>query len=409
MKTWSLADSILAGSVALTLGAAPFSASLGGSILFHTAMAAAVGGMADWYAVTSLFRKPLGLSFRTELVPRSREKLIGAARRMVEEEILTEPRMYRMVKAHSPVERAASWVGRRRDKVEHALEEILLSALLKADTAPLAAGVSASLSVSFAKRDWASFLAALLKEGEARYGESLWPALSKAAGAFLAGLFSHDEVSRFYQRAWELYEKESGSRSMLRSLLEKQAGIDDAKAEVLIREKLSETAEAIARPESAVRQALEKGLSHLEERLLHDEALREKVNARVASLIEGWLSAQGKDALLSLLEDKKPALARKAARLLVSCLCDDRGEGFRKKADRTVLFELARHLPALRKRLGDAAEKALRRYSGEDMAARLEESARKDLQMIRINGSLVGAILGCAGTLLFAAVKGGMA
>lgn len=58
-KRW-LADGILASSVVLTLGAAPFQGEspwLGG--LFHMSFAAAVGGFADWFGVTSLFRRPL--------------------------------------------------------------------------------------------------------------------------------------------------------------------------------------------------------------------------------------------------------------------------------------------------------------------------------------------------------------
>ena len=44
-----------------------------------------IGSVADWFAVTALFRKPLGISFHTELIPRNRDKIIGGIRKAIEE------------------------------------------------------------------------------------------------------------------------------------------------------------------------------------------------------------------------------------------------------------------------------------------------------------------------------------
>lgn len=51
--------------------------------------ASLVGGIADWFAVTALFRKPLGWPYHTALIPRNRTKMIGAIRTMVEQELLS--------------------------------------------------------------------------------------------------------------------------------------------------------------------------------------------------------------------------------------------------------------------------------------------------------------------------------
>lgn len=52
--------------------------------------AALVGGIADWFAVTALFRKPLGFSWHTAIIPRNREKMIEAVVKTVENELLSE-------------------------------------------------------------------------------------------------------------------------------------------------------------------------------------------------------------------------------------------------------------------------------------------------------------------------------
>ena len=80
------------------LGAYPFSHTFWGGFLTHAAGAAFIGGLADWYAVTALFGKPLGISFKTAVIPKSQKRILEMARHMVEEELLTVTNMYRVVK-----------------------------------------------------------------------------------------------------------------------------------------------------------------------------------------------------------------------------------------------------------------------------------------------------------------------
>ena len=49
--------------------------------IYHAYLGAAmIGGFADWYAVTALFTKPLGIPFKTAILPRSKERLIQMGR-----------------------------------------------------------------------------------------------------------------------------------------------------------------------------------------------------------------------------------------------------------------------------------------------------------------------------------------
>ena len=58
-------------------------------LLGFTIEAALVGGIADWFAVTALFKEPLGFSWHTALIPKNREKVIEAVSNMVEGELLS--------------------------------------------------------------------------------------------------------------------------------------------------------------------------------------------------------------------------------------------------------------------------------------------------------------------------------
>ncbi|MDP4091175.1 MAG: DUF445 domain-containing protein [Bacillota bacterium] len=51
--------------------------------------AALIGGIADWFAITALYRKPLGFSWHTAIIPRNREKVIDAISNVVQQELLS--------------------------------------------------------------------------------------------------------------------------------------------------------------------------------------------------------------------------------------------------------------------------------------------------------------------------------
>lgn len=66
----------------------PFQHTFVGGLLAGGFGAAMIGGLADWFAVTALFRRPLGIPFRTAIIPRNREKIFQALVYMVENQLL---------------------------------------------------------------------------------------------------------------------------------------------------------------------------------------------------------------------------------------------------------------------------------------------------------------------------------
>ncbi|MDU2066014.1 MAG: DUF445 family protein, partial [Sporomusaceae bacterium] len=86
IANWALALSFICylASLYLTIS---FHESAGASIFKAVAEAALVGGVADWFAVTALFRKPLGFSYHTALIPRNRERMARAMAAMVQNEL----------------------------------------------------------------------------------------------------------------------------------------------------------------------------------------------------------------------------------------------------------------------------------------------------------------------------------
>ena len=76
--------------------------------------------------------------------------------------------------------------------------------------------------------------------------------------------------------------------------------------------------------------------------------------------------------------------------------------------NRTALAFAARELKRLQRWFGKTAEEEIMKYDGQYLADQLESSVWYDLQMIRGNGSLVGALLGAVIYVAMYALKGGM-
>jgi len=85
-----LALTVLLAAVALAVSAFPFRATWWGGWILAIAEAGIVGGLADWFAVTALFRHPLGIPIpHTALIPANWELMAARVGTMVGDRVLT--------------------------------------------------------------------------------------------------------------------------------------------------------------------------------------------------------------------------------------------------------------------------------------------------------------------------------
>lgn len=99
MNRWNTADTTLLCAALFFLMAVGFKITFPGNIvaegfLFVTE-AALVGGIADWFAVTALFKKPLGFPFHTAILPRRRKDFVKASVMMVQQEFFSRRTIFK--------------------------------------------------------------------------------------------------------------------------------------------------------------------------------------------------------------------------------------------------------------------------------------------------------------------------
>ena len=92
------ASSLLLLMAALALGSYWLPASSWTELLRDAAKAGFIGGVADWFAVTALFRHPLGLPIpHTAILPAQKQRLGDALGRFVANHVFTESDMRRLL------------------------------------------------------------------------------------------------------------------------------------------------------------------------------------------------------------------------------------------------------------------------------------------------------------------------
>lgn len=393
-KRW-LADGILASSVVLTLGAAPFQGEspwLAG--LFHMSFAAAVGGFADWFGVTSLFRRPLGISWRTDLIAKNREMIVSIAKDMVVNELLTRGRLSEILRRHVPSDVVARWLTVHRDLTEKLAADVIHMVLTVFPEESIWTMSSEAIERRAADIDWAGHMAKVMAAfRDYPKKELLTEALAGEVKGFLQAEVTQEEIRKVYLLAWQEYNDKGWLHSLFRDAVEDR----DAEMVKKVQEKMLSLSEALTDPESGLRQKMGEAYDAMIVQLETNEAWKRQVNGAVQKVIGRLLSGRGRNWFLSLWQKKKEPLAQQLAGTLLSLIEGQLSSPEKQRDFDAFLLRLVRpHVGWLHRMAASVVEKALSSYDGRTMASLAEKSVAEDVAAIRINGSLWGAVLGAA-------------
>ncbi len=354
------------------------------------AEASMVGAIADWFAVTALFRHPLGLPIpHTALIPRRKDELGRGLEEFVGENFLSEPVVRERVLAAGPAGRVGDWLVQPQHaaRVVEEAAELVSTALGKVRDEHVRSLVEDALVPRFREEPISPLLGNLLAEA---MRDDLHHGLVDLVLEELHGwlLDNPDTVTEVIgERAPWWAPTSINERVTGRIHLELVRWVADIRDQ----------------PRHRARLALDSMLRQLAEDLLHDTDTR----ARTEAL---------KDRLL----DRPQVIATGIAlwdalrRALEGSLADP--DGAVRLRMRTEVERFARRLveePGLRERLdglvADAAVYAIERYGaeltqvitqtierwdGKEAARRIELHVGRDLQFIRINGTIVGGLVG---------------
>jgi uncharacterized membrane-anchored protein YjiN (DUF445 family) len=351
-----------------------------------TAEASLIGGLADWFAVTALFRHPLGLPIpHTAIIPRSKTGLARSLGEFVRHNFLSPEQLIERLEAARLPQRFGEWLSREDNAATLAGHiAVTLGALaegLEPGDEPEAGMGELLETIPIAR--WVG------KGAEAAIAEDHHQPLVTTA---IAGVAAVLEDNRDALREWVGDE----------SPWWVPQPVDDAlfnRAYEALRRFLLDLA---AHPEHEVRRTIDQRLVEIARRLQADPELGRELNARLIEMIG---RAEGIQELRSALAGHLAEAGRSADSKLRLRMADSlRRLGGRLVTDEQLTEQVETWMRALagpvarvgQRELADLIAITVDRWDPADTSRRLELWMGRDLQFVRINGTVVGGLAGLA-------------
>ncbi|WP_374943437.1 DUF445 domain-containing protein [Sphingomonas sp.] len=357
------------------------------------AEAAMVGGLADWFAVTALFRHPLGLPIpHTAIVPRNKDRIGDQLAQFLRDNFLVPTVIARRSRRLDVATAAARWLT---DPAEGAggrfragASKLVAQMLQALDPQRLGGMVKGAVGNRLRETQVApllgGLLAAAMKEGRHK------PLLASVIRWSSDALGANDHLIR------QIVHDRAGS-------ILRWTGLDETVADKLINGLEKLLADMAGDPAHPLRVRAEDGLDRLAYDLRYDDAMRAKVEALKEELLgnpamQRWLDGlweQARAALLGIAQDPERAMAGRLGDLLRQL-----GDTLRDDA------RLARTINRFVRRVGVGiaadyghvivrlVSETVRGWDAQTITRRLENAVGRDLQYIRVNGTLVGGMVG---------------
>ncbi|WP_143316528.1 DUF445 domain-containing protein [Clostridium sp. HBUAS56017] len=354
-------------------------------LMIFVSEASLVGGIADWFAVTALFTKPLGFPYHTEIIPRNRQSIINSTAGLVETDLLSKETLKKQIDKISVVEYIFKYVQDNKD-IKAAVVKKILDYIYEKNIDKIA-----------------EYIENIIKEE----GKNI--NLSDRFKAFIENEFTYENRVIWAQNFLNKLSEEEGDKKILafskRILASKDEGSSFSLQSLLSKLNIS-VAEDLR---DLIKSQLEKILTDLmSEDSIISEACKnniiktiEMVELSPASIEEWKADLLEKTDFKPIIKSQLPSLINEA---IISNLLEKIWDYLKEsKSIKTAIDNGVREIiySILEKKhsvIGSIAKDTLNSFTDEKLNKFIEDKAGEDLQWIRINGSVLG---GCIGLVLF--------
>ncbi len=363
------------------------------------AEAAMVGGLADWFAVTALFRHPLGLPIpHTAIIPRNKDRIGATLAAFLRDNFLVPGVVARRMRRVDAAGALGRWLERPDKTVGGGS-----TGRLGIGASRLAADLLESLDQERLGGMVKSAIAVRLRNLETA------PLFGKALEAAIASdrhVPMLDGMIRWSSRI--LLHNEHLIRDMVHARaggIMRWTGLDETLANKIIDGLHKMIDEMAADPDHPLRAKAEEGLAGLAHDLQHKPELRAKVEAFKVEMLANPALAQWIEGLWEASRAGLLAIARDPGSAMAGKMGDAMSQfGATLQSDRRLADTINRFVR--RAAVGAAADygdgivrlvsDTIKGWDARTVTGRLENAVGRDLQYIRINGTLVGGLVGVA-------------
>ncbi len=357
------------------------------------AEAAMVGGLADWFAVTALFRHPMGVPIpHTAIIPENKDRIADTMASFLRENFLIPSVVARRMRDMNLAKAVGDYLSQPQlggsSRVREGAGELLVEVLESLDPDRLGGQVRAGLASGIERLDVAPLMGQVL---EAMIADGRHKPVIDSIIRWSGLVLEDNEV-------------------MVRGVIHERAnallritGLDERLASSVLDGLYKLLAEVLVDPEHPLRDKVEEGLADLAKGLQEDPELRGKVERMKRDIVNNPAVADWWQGVWERLRRKLIGMVRGSDSGDMDQLGGTLAElGTALKEDRALQAQLNRFarrtMAGIATRYGgqivQLVSETVRRWDAETVTGRIEGAVGRDLQFIRINGTLVGGFVG---------------
>lgn len=354
------------------------------------AEAGMVGGLADWFAVTALFRHPLGIPIpHTALIPRKKDQLGTALSGFVGENFLNPQLITEKVAGAQVPEKIGAWLSQEDNAaiVSREVGRFTGKAVRAIDPADAEAIINSQFIARLAEPEWGPH-----------------------AGRMLQGLIDDGKTEPVVEAiiTWAR-ERVGGAEDTIVSLIDERMPqwaprfARDLVGERVYREVVAFLEDIDNDPDHEARHGIRRFIAQLADDLQHDPTMIARVES-IKNDIMGSRAVRGagasiwqavSQALIDAAEDPDSLLRAKVREMCVHW-------GKRIQSDPELRASLDRRITGAVRFLAEnysgevtaIISETVHRWDAREASDKIELMVGKDLQFIRLNGTIVGALAG---------------
>ena len=358
------------------------------------AEAAMVGGLADWFAVTALFRRPLGLPIpHTAIIPENKDRIADTMAGFLRDNFLTPAVVGRRMGSMNLAQAVGSYLADPRatqdSRIRAGAGELAVEVLESLDPERLGTQVRTGLKTQLAKLEVAPLLGGMLE-------------------AMIADGRHRPLIDKIIRWAGLVLED---NETLVRDMVHRRAnavlrftGLDERLANSVLDGLYKLLAEVLVDPDHPLRSKIEEGLQDLAHGLREDPEMRERIERMKQELLENpaigdWWQGVWERLRANLIESIRSSNGSTGHDYIGETL-GELGAALRddERLQRQVNRFARRTAVGVATRYGDQivrlVSETVKRWDAQTITDRVESAVGRDLQFIRINGTLVGGLVG---------------
>ncbi len=357
------------------------------------AEAAMVGGLADWFAVTALFRHPLGIPIpHTAIIPQNKDRIADTMAEFLRSNFLTPVVVARRMRDMNVARAAGDFLVKRGDTTEGRLRagavQLFVELLESLDPDRLGLQVKAGLARQAEKLDVSPLLGRML---EAAIADNRHRPLMDSMIRW-AGLTLED------------------NEEMVRTMVQERAnaiirwtGLDGRLATSVLDGLYRLLAEILVDPDHPLRSKVQQGLEKLAHDLQHDPETRAKVERMKNDLLanpavsDWWMGVweRLRRSLIDNIRNPDKAMGGEIGHSLAELGATLRQDpALQLQVNRFARRTLVGVVNRYGEQIVGLVSHTVKSWDASTVTGRIESAVGRDLQFIRINGTLVGGLVG---------------